>query len=401
MIKKHVLIFQSGEPLPCDFSKKRKMRAWNLVDELLSKHCKITLVGARFDHSSKVHRDGNYFDDYHKNLKIYLINSPGYKKNISFSRLFDHIVLSWNLFIFLKNFKSRPDVVYIGFPPIESAFITFAWARKMNSSIFFDVKDLWPEIFTFSKNKLKRSFLKACLFPYYFMYRYMVKNTDYLVSISQEFIDYLIKDTNRNSDNNIVSFLTSHEYRSTQTINKQGDALNIGFAGNFMDAFDFRPVRDALNNLNNHVRVKLLIAGDGGMRSKVEEIFRGCENVTFLGWLDGEILEDYFQNIDLCLIPLKQRLDFSMSFPNKAMDALSRSKPILCSCSGTLTTFLRQNKCGFYYDPNSTTDLANILNHLFDNKTELNLMAKNIEGVFNTRFNHKKNYMNLSSKILE
>ena len=103
MIKKHVLIFQSGEPLPCDFSKKRKMRAWNLVDELLSKHCKITLVGARFDHSSKVYRDGNYFDDYHKNLKIYLINSPGYKKNISFSRLFDHIVLSWNLFIFLKT----------------------------------------------------------------------------------------------------------------------------------------------------------------------------------------------------------------------------------------------------------------------------------------------------------
>ena len=70
-------------------------------------------------------------------------------------------------------------------------------------------------------------------------------------------------------------------------------------------------------------------------------------------------LDGFFEEIDLFVIPLKQRRDFSLSFPNKAMDALSRSKPILCSCSGSLVNFLEMNSCGFYFDPNSNDALTN------------------------------------------
>ena len=402
MSNKHIVIFQSGEPLPCDSLMKRKMRAWNLIDELLLNNCKVTLISSRFDHSTKTHRSENFYDNYHKNLEIYLIDSPGYYKNISIKRLYDHIILSWNLFLFLKKFKQTPDSVFIGFPPIEVSFVMFRWAKKIKSSIFLDVKDLWPEIFTFSETKYKAAILKICFYPYFILYKYMVKNADYLVSISQEFIDYLIKDTNRKSKKNIVAYLTSKP--AVQIIEhdkSNGDCLTIGFAGNFMNAFDFQPIQRALKNINDKLKIKFILAGDGGLRNEVEKCFLEHNNVHFLGWLDGEQLDSFFEEIDLFVIPLKQRRDFSLSFPNKAMDALSRSKPILCSCSGSLANFLEMNSCGFYFDPNSNDALTNLLERLNNNREEIETMVKNIDKVYDKNFNHKENYQNLASKIMD
>ena len=96
MNKKHILIFQSGEPLPCDSSKKRKMRAWNLVDALLAKNCEVTLIGSRFDHGSKTHRKEIFYNDYHKNLDIFLIKIATVSL-LSILGLFDEAILGERL----------------------------------------------------------------------------------------------------------------------------------------------------------------------------------------------------------------------------------------------------------------------------------------------------------------
>ena len=402
MKKKHIMIFQSGEPLPCDSSEKRKMRAWNLIDELLSQGHEISLISSKFDHASKIHRIDNDYENYHKNLKTYLINSPGYSNNISVSRLVDHIVLALNLFLFLKKFEKNPDATFIGFPPIETSIVLFKWAKKQKSKIFLDVKDLWPEIFTYNENLIKKYILKICFYPYFLLYRYMVKNSDYLVSITQEFIDYLNQDSNRKSNKNIVTYLTSKKSKSAITSEaKKDEILTIGFAGSFMDAFDFHPICTAINNINNNTNIQFLLAGDGGSRKKVQKMFTELTNVDFLGWLDGDELNEFFSKIDLFIIPLKQRNDFSLSFPNKAMDALSKSKPILCSCDGSLTNFLEKNQCGLYYDPSSNTDLSKILDNLYTDRTLITKMITNIERIYDNSFNHQKNYQHLVSKIVD
>ena len=128
-----------------------------------------------------------------------------------------------------------------------------------------------------------------------------------------------------------------------------------------MDAFDFQSIRTAIKNVKINTKLRFLLAGDGGSITEVRKLFADFKNVDFLGWLDGNKLDEFYLKIDLFIIPLKQRNDFSLSFPNKAMDALSRSKPILCSCNGSLTNFLIKNHCGLYYDPGSNKDLAEIL----------------------------------------
>ena len=76
-----------------------------------------------------------------------MINSPGYKKNISLSRLVDHFILGINLKYFLNFSKEDIDFAIIGFPPIETSIFLSNWLFLNKIPYIFDIKDLWPEYF--------------------------------------------------------------------------------------------------------------------------------------------------------------------------------------------------------------------------------------------------------------
>ena len=96
-----IWILQTGEPLPCD-KNIRAMRAINLSDSLQKENHKTLLISSNFNHSQKIFRVKISFLKSHIiHEGIILINSSGYKRNISIARLIDHFVLSINLLRFL------------------------------------------------------------------------------------------------------------------------------------------------------------------------------------------------------------------------------------------------------------------------------------------------------------
>ena len=89
----NIFIFQTGEPLHCDYPKKRPMRAINLSNAFSQRNHKVTLISSSFFHQEKKHRSLKLAKKkINKNLDIVLIPSPGYKNNVSLTRLFDHFV---------------------------------------------------------------------------------------------------------------------------------------------------------------------------------------------------------------------------------------------------------------------------------------------------------------------
>ena len=131
--KKNIFIWQSGEPLHLDKKNHNPMRAINLTNFLLKKNFNVTLISTNFDHTHKKHRKKiDVYKEFFisKSFKIVLIQSPGYKKNISFTRLFDHLVLAINLRKYLSDLKILPSIGIIGFPPIEPSIYYAFWLRK-------------------------------------------------------------------------------------------------------------------------------------------------------------------------------------------------------------------------------------------------------------------------------
>jgi len=126
-----VWIFQTGEPLHCDVGNPRPMRVINLANTLVKKGHNVIIWSSSFYHQKKFHRTKLFKKIIiNKKLEIRLIPSPGYKKNISIKRLFDHFILAYNLKKKLYIEKTLPDAAFVGYPPIETAFIMTSWLKK-------------------------------------------------------------------------------------------------------------------------------------------------------------------------------------------------------------------------------------------------------------------------------
>ena len=124
-------------------------------------------------------------------LEIRLIHSPGYRKNIGIGRLYDHGVFAYNLLRTLnkQNFIS-PDVVFIGYPPIETSAVMAHWLKKIIFRSFLDIKDQWPSIFL---NKIPPSlkWLGRLIFsPYFLISKKTFRDADCLCSISRPFLGW-------------------------------------------------------------------------------------------------------------------------------------------------------------------------------------------------------------------
>ena len=119
--EKKVWILQTGEPLIIDQGPIRKMRSLNLIESLIEKNIHITHWTSNFDHISKTHRILNCKDrvieiKHSQNLKIKLINTPGYYKHIGLRRFYDHYIMGQNVKKELQKIQELPDLVIIGFP---------------------------------------------------------------------------------------------------------------------------------------------------------------------------------------------------------------------------------------------------------------------------------------------
>ena len=127
-----IWIFQSGEPLHTDDDNFRPMRAVNLANVLLERGHDVEIWSSTFFHQEKRHRAiETQILKPRERLEIRLIHSPGYRKNIGIGRLYDHGVFAYNLLRTLnkQNFIS-PDVVFIGYPPIETSAVMAHWLKK-------------------------------------------------------------------------------------------------------------------------------------------------------------------------------------------------------------------------------------------------------------------------------
>ena len=188
-----VWILQTGEPLHIDAGNPRPMRAMNLSNKLIDAGHSVVLWSSAFSHQVKKHRSKTFkTQQVNKNLEIRLINSCGYKKHIGFARLLDHFQLSLNLSRALKKEKNIPDVVFIGYPPIETAFVMSRWLKKRKVPMILDVKDLWPSIFVDACSKKIQPLVKILLQPYFYLARDTMRNVSGISSMSRSYIEWCL-----------------------------------------------------------------------------------------------------------------------------------------------------------------------------------------------------------------
>ena len=407
MKKKHIFIWQSGEPLHIDKNNHSPMRAINLSNFLLENKFKVTLISSNFDHTYKKFRIKNQKKfkilKINKNFNLVLINSIGYQKNISLRRLIDHFHLALNLNFFLKNNKQNPDVAFIGFPPIEPAIIFSRWLVKNKIPYLFDIKDLWPEYFYERfKNKFISNIFKFIFFIHDIILNNYLRKSSAILASNKFFLEYILKKINRKKNYwDRVFYLTKPilNYNSKsflKSINFNKKIFNLYFCGRIdLNVFDFTTVFKALNILNTkNFKFHFYIAGYGDLDRliKLRNDYQLQETVTLIGYINKYNHSLLLKKMTLFIAPFYNNLNFSSNLSNKFIESIQYNLPILTPLQKEVSTFILKNKIGLVYKEGNCNDLVEKIIILKNKLNRDSSIQNNLVNLSTTLFNHENNY---------
>tara|TARA_A100001015_G_scaffold317846_1_gene435902 strand:- start:2907 stop:4157 length:1251 start_codon:yes stop_codon:yes gene_type:complete len=413
----HIFIFQTGEPLHSDYSNKRPMRAMNLSNAFTKNNHKVTLISSAFFHQEKIHRALKITKKkINKNLEIILIPSPGYKKNVSLNRLYDHFVLAINLFKYLGTIKIKPDLIFIGFPPIESAALIIWWARRRKIKTFLDVKDKWPDYFLTKFPNFLKPIILIPLYPYFILSKYAMNKANTLLSMSDSFINWAQKSSKRkNKESDFVLYLSPPPVKiskeeiitySNWWFKNVPDIKNkfvLSFVGSLSNAFDFSLIKELASKYEIYnKKVFFIICGDGDEKDRIKKLFENSKNVFLPGSVNTKQIYSLMQETNLTLAPYINNSNFIDNLPNKILDSLYYSKPIISSLEGEVKNLILNYEVGCFCGNKSSSWFESI-NKLIENKNYYKQLSENAEEIYKKYFSYdmvyKKFVMRLESEF--
>ena len=399
-----VWILQTGEPLHMDSAGLRPMRAMNLSNALINKGHQVTLWSSDFDHFSKRHRTGKTTTiQISDNLEIKLIASRGYKSHIGFSRLFDHAQLAINLKKELQN-QAPPDIAFIGYPPIETAWVMTNWLNKRKTPSMVDVKDAWPEIYVQSLSSNLRKMALTLLWPYTLMMKSIFRKSIGINSVTEDFLAWSLSKIPRSkSDFDFVTYLTSPEKNFLEgevaDANSWWDSLgvkkdeteNILFIGTINNVYDF----DQVIHAARYSKFRYIIAGDGPNRELILSNDGLPDNVFLPGWINEVQAFALASRSIAAIAPIRNRNDFAMNITNKFFDAMRFGLPIVTSIKGIAAKIVNDYKVGITYESTNEDSLLIAINSLMPDKFLRSEMSNNARSLYESKFIHEKNYQGL------
>jgi glycosyltransferase involved in cell wall biosynthesis len=402
-----IWILHTGEPLPTDKDISRPMRAINLTNKLIEKGHKVILWSSSFNHQIKEHRSRDYKQlKVNDNLEVRLIPSCGYKKNISIKRLIDHAQLGYNLKNILKKEKNKPDIAFLGFPPIEINFVMSNWLSKNKIPFLVDVKDLWPDVFIENLIGWKKKVLKFFLFFYFFATKKIYNQATGITTITDNFLkkieDFSQRKTNKfNKVYPTVSDLTVKNYDLSSIENWWNDMgvyddniFKVVYVGNLSSNIDLLEIKKAAQSFKKKdIKIQFIICGSGDHLQIFKDMMHGLDSVIFPGRVNKEQVSVLAKRSNAWLIPYFNKKNFQLGLPNKTFDALYFGIPILSSLEGGVKNLIIKNEIGMFYD--KINSLEKCIIQLYSDPKLQTLMSINAKKLYDEKFEFNNVYDNL------
>lgn len=326
------------------------MRATSLTRALERSGHRVTLISSDFWHQRKIHRSGRRSMIRASPLtEVLLLPSVGYRRHVGVRRLIDHRQLGRE-FREVAPTLDRPDVMVVGFPPIEIAFEAVSLAQQWGVPSVLDVKDQWPDIFW---RRLPFGFRSAGRLLLRGLERRATQSfrlAGSITSMSGPFVSWAVKRAGRPSRDTDRFFPFGCDAPVEQAESPTEVVRGITFAGSITRSFDFATLLDGFRR-SDFARSggRLTFCGAGDEERRVRALAVGDRRVEFRGWLSAPELAGQLNGSILGAAPYVERGDFALSLPNKVVEYTSFGVPILAPSIGEIAGFVARVGVGFLY----------------------------------------------------
>jgi glycosyltransferase involved in cell wall biosynthesis len=406
-------IIQVGEPLPGDQGA-RQMRSGILAERLAKRGHEVVWWASTFDHLRKRQRaNRDVTVSVSSNLRVELLHSPGYQRNVSLARVLDH-QLSARRFRQRADDEPAPDVILASLPTLDHAAVGVKYALSRRIPVVVDIRDLWPDILLDQVPKFLRGPARAALHPYYRAARTICEGATALTAVSESYLQWGLgfAGRGRKAADRVYPLGYASGVADEALQRSLVQKLGLGerelvalFVGTFGVTYDLSTVIEAARLLQGGQGtrteaspIKIVLVGDGEQRSRWEVQARGLGNVVFAGWQSADAIGALLGQAEIGLLAYAANAPQSM--PNKLFEYMSGGLVLVSSLPGEASRFIEAEGLGYTYAPGDSQQLATILDDLARARTRLTEVRSRSRAVYLEKYDSSRIYEDMADYLL-
>lgn len=232
-------------------------------------------------------------------------------------------------------------------------------------------------------------------------FKYCLKNSLSIISISKSFLDWTLKKGDISKSNfHKFFYLTkqkeskknfSFDSRKFNFLKKKNFFTKIIYCGSISKRHDFETFFNAMKFTKNK-KIIVLVCGNGTYFDELKEKYKYNKQLYFLGWLNNKNLNYLLSISDYGMLPYNS-IDFEMSYPNKLSEYLSNNLKIISCIDGITRKLIKNKKIGYIYNYKSKVSLIKILDKLKKNRDKKSI------NIYNKLFSYDTITSNLLTHI--
>jgi hypothetical protein len=399
----------AGEPIPGDVHRARLLRTGLFGRALARRGHEVHWITNRFDHFAKAHRPGAA-DQSSEGIVLHLLESRGYRSNVSLARALDHTQLSR---AFVRRVKTlpRPDAIVAALPTVGLAAAAMRHAERIGVPGIVDVRDMWPDVFFDLLPRALRPLAEVALFPMRMAVRGAMQSATAIWGHAPAFVEWGVAYAARGARPADRVFPHGYELPTIAEPDRRKAVLwwrergvdlstsikIAAYVGTISRQCDFDEVLRAADMLADS-GVLFVLCGSGDSLAGLQRAAGERPNLVVPGWCGSPEVGVLLERACIGLMPYRRRDNFLRSIPNKAIEYMAYDVPIAWSLEDTeLSTFISDHGVGRCYD-SSSTQLAELVMEVCRANTE-GTAGKRGREVFEAHFSAARVYCDMAEAL--
>lgn len=401
-----IWLINSSEALPLDVGRARLRRMGLLGEVLSARGHELLWWTSTFQHSLKTQRyDTDTLVEVRDGYRVQFLRAPGYRRNISTARLWDHHQLGRG-FRRLAPTHPRPDMILCSFPTLELSDEATRYGRRHGVPTVLDVRDMWPDVFLEVVPRWAQGPCRTLLGPMYRTARRACAAADAITGHAPGFVDWGLMMGRRQRTPRDRHFPFGYQvdvpsaaeqqeaerFWRAQGLPPEAEGRVVCFFGAIGHQFALDTVLEAARSLGRRRGVRLVICGVGDRLGHYRRLAADCPHVLFPGWINAAQIWVLLRKSFCGLAPYVAKPNFEAGVTNKPIEYLSGGVPILTSLErGILVDLIEEHDCGLSYG-NDPVRLQQAIAMLQDSPERQRAMAANALALFDSKFTAPKVY---------
>jgi glycosyltransferase involved in cell wall biosynthesis len=284
---------------------------------------------------------------------------------------------------FGQLFTRRSDVIVATSPQFLCAVAGHLIATLRRTPFVFEVRDLWPESIVAVGALPGDHWLVRGLER---VEAHLYRAAEKIVVVTDSFRERLVQ---RGIDPHKIAVvkngvdLNRFTPRSRETDLRArlayGARFVVSYAGTLGMAHALDGVLDVAKSLRDRDDIRFLFVGDGAERERLETRAKTeqLSNVTFLGALPRDAMNEVYATSDVCLVPLRKTALFQTVIPSKIFEILAMSRPLVLSVDGEARSIVEASGGGIFVPPEDVTRMRQAIVTLASDRERCTSMGEN------------------------